>query len=112
MLLTALREVAAGTVIWAVLLGCGFLVMIALARDGCYLLWKNQVTVAPASAPVAWQKVTATLLLVAAGPLLAVFAGPLSDYAERAARQLHSPGAYVAGVLGGAPAKSPPEAPR
>jgi multicomponent K+:H+ antiporter subunit D len=112
MLLMTLREVAAGPVIWAVLLSCGFLVMIALARNGCYLLWKNQTSSRPAPAAVAWQKVTATLLLVAAGPLLAVLAGPLSDYANRAATQLHAPGAYVAGVLGTAAAKSHAEAPR
>ncbi|HCV12564.1 MAG TPA: Na+/H+ antiporter subunit D, partial [Candidatus Accumulibacter sp.] len=39
-------------------------------------------------------------LLVAAAPLLAIFAGPLGDFAQRTASQLHAPGAYVAGVLG------------
>ncbi len=112
MLLTTLREVATGPAIWAVLLSSGFLVMIALARDGCYLMWKNQTSSRPAPVAVAWQKVTATLLLVAAGPLLAVLARPLADYAERAATQLHAPGAYVTGVLGTAAAKSPAEAQR
>jgi hypothetical protein len=35
MLLTTLREVAAGPAIWVVVLISGFVVMIALARDGC-----------------------------------------------------------------------------
>ncbi len=99
MLLTTLRAVSAGTAIWVVVLAAGFMVMIALARDGCYLIWKYRVAAEPAPA-IAWQRATATLLLVAAGPLLAVMASPLSEYAERAASQLHSPGAYVASVLG------------
>jgi hypothetical protein len=40
------------------------------------------------------------VLLIAAGPLLAIGARPLSDYAARTAAQLHAPGAYVTGVLG------------
>jgi len=107
MLLTALRQTAAGTATWIVLLGAGFLVMAALARQGCILLWKPplerapQPAVAPQpAAAVTWQQATATLLLVAAAPLLAILAGPLSDYAQRTAGQLQAPGAYVAGVLG------------
>ncbi|MEF8767608.1 MAG: monovalent cation/H+ antiporter subunit D [Candidatus Accumulibacter phosphatis] len=112
MLLTTLRAVAAGPAIWVVLLCAGFVVMIALARDGCHLIWKNRAAAAgqAATEAIAWQKVSATLLLVAAGPLLAVLARPLADYGERAAAQLHAPGAYVAGVLGPRPAKTPAEA--
>jgi multicomponent K+:H+ antiporter subunit D len=114
MLLTTLREVAAGTAIWWVILASGFLVMIALARDGCYLIWKHQAVAGqtPAAPPIAWQRVAATLLLVAAGPLLAVLARPLSDYAERTAGQLHAPGAYVDGVLGAGTAKAGRAGPR
>ena len=102
MLLTTLRQTPAGTAIWIVLLGAGFLVMAALARQGCTLLWKPQaLRLAATPAPaVGWQRALATLLLVAAAPLLAIFAGPLSAYAQRTASQLHAPGAYVAGVLG------------
>ena len=101
MLLTTLREVSAGPAIWAVLLTAGFVVMIALARDGCYLVWKHRATTREEPAEeIAWQIATATLLLVAAGPLLAVVARPLSDYAERAAHQLHAPVTYVNAVLG------------
>jgi hypothetical protein len=81
----------------------GFVVMIALARDGCHLIWKNraqQPRQAHATEAVGWQRATATVLLIAAGPLLAIGARPLSDYAARTAAQLHAPGAYVTGVLG------------
>ncbi|WP_291995318.1 monovalent cation/H+ antiporter subunit D [Candidatus Accumulibacter sp. ACC003] len=107
MLLSSLREVAAGPVIWTVVLGSGFIVMAALARDGCYLIWKHKGAARPlAVEPVGWQRTTALLLLVAAGPLLALLARPLSDYSGRAAAQLHTPGAYVTGVLGAGAAKS------
>ncbi len=101
MMLSTLREVSAGSAIWIALLASGFAVMIALARDGCYLIWKHQGKAETLAAPIiGWQRTTATLLLVAAGPLLAVLARPLSDYAEQAASQLHAPGAYVRAVLG------------
>jgi hypothetical protein len=46
----------AGPAIWVVLLAAGFVVMIALARDGCYLVWKHRATTReePAEA-IAWQ---------------------------------------------------------
>ncbi|SBT08673.1 NADH/Ubiquinone/plastoquinone (Complex I) [Candidatus Accumulibacter aalborgensis] len=111
MLLTTLRAVSSGTAIWVaiwvVLLASSFIVMIALARDGCLLIWEHEALAGqPPAEGIAWQRATATLLLVAAGPLLALFARPLADYAERAANQLHTPGAYVAGVLAPTAAKN------
>ncbi|WP_300454792.1 monovalent cation/H+ antiporter subunit D [Accumulibacter sp.] len=105
MLLSTLREAPAGTAIWVVLLTAGFIVMIALARDGCLLIWRNG-TFAEATRPIAGggRKAAATLLLVAGGPLLAVVARPLADYSARAAHQLHAPGGYVDAVLGRRPA--------
>jgi len=101
MLLTSTREVAAGPAIWVVVLISGFIVMAALARDGCALIWKHKAAGTPMPGqPVGWQRATATVLLIAAGPLLAIGARPLSDYATRTAAQLHAPGAYVTGVLG------------
>jgi len=113
MLLTTLRPTAAGTAIWMVLLGAGFLVMAALARQGCIMLWKPPAPLVPGPVPaIAWQRALATLLLVSAAPLLAIFAGPLSAYAQRTASQLHAPGAYVAGVLGARPRSPGHEAQR
>ena len=107
MLLTTLRDVPAGPAIWAVLLGASFVVLIVLARDGSELLWKGPLAAAKPHV-VTWQKVTATLLLVAGGPLLALFARPLADYAERAAVQLYASEAYVAGILGRPPCRREP----
>ena len=101
MLLSSLRSAAAAPVMWTVLLTSGFVVMAALARDGCYLIWKHKATARPlALEAIGWQRATAVLLLVAAGPLLALLARPLADYTARAAAQLHAPGGYVTGVLG------------
>lgn len=109
MLLSALRETPAGAVIWLAVLTTGLLTMMVLAREGCRLFLKNRAPANRSPAPVAWQKTTATVLLVAAGPLLALLASPLSAYAERAARQLHAPGAYVTGVLGAPTPNTHPE---
>ena len=101
MLLSSLRESAAGAAIWAVMLMAGFLVMAALARGGSRLFWRRKPDMPPVPAPsLAWPRAAAVLLLVAAGPLLALFARPVADYAARAAVQLHAPGAYIDGVLG------------
>ena len=100
MLLTSMRDVEAGMAIWVVVLMSGFIVMATLARDGCYLIWKHKAASRPLTGdPVGWRRATATMLLIAAGPLLAIGARPLSDYSARTAAQLHAPGAYVTGVL-------------
>ncbi|MCB1967093.1 MAG: Na+/H+ antiporter subunit D, partial [Candidatus Accumulibacter sp.] len=98
--LTSMRDVEAGMAIWVVVLMSGFIVMATLARDGCYLIWKHKAASRPLTGdPVGWRRATATMLLIAAGPLLAIGARPLSDYSARTAAQLHAPGAYVTGVL-------------
>jgi multicomponent K+:H+ antiporter subunit D len=101
MLLSALWKTTAGLAIWCVLLTSGFLIMAALARGGNRLFWRHTAEAPPVVAPaVTWQRAAAVFLLVAASPLLAIFARPVTDYAMRAALQLHTPGAYVEGVLG------------
>ncbi|MCM8624590.1 MAG: monovalent cation/H+ antiporter subunit D [Candidatus Accumulibacter sp.] len=106
MLLDSLRSVDGGALIWTVVLVSGLLVMLALARGGCTLVWRQQAIAGEQPAPAtAWQRSAATLAVVAAGPLLAGLAQPLSGWAMRTATQLHAPEAYVAGVLGGQPAR-------
>ena len=103
MLLSTLRDTASGPAIWIVMLAAGFLIMAALAKAGSHLFWKRKPDMPPPAAhATAWQRTVAVLLLIAAGPLLVIFARPVSDYAARAATQLHAPGAYVSGVLGSA----------
>ena len=101
MLLEAFRGTPAATMVWTVLLLAGFLVMASLARNGSRLFWDRKTDLAAPVAPAAgWRRGTAIALLVAAGPLLALFARPVADYTARAAAQLHAPKAYIAAVLG------------
>jgi len=80
----------------------------ALARAGSILIWENGPgeTPSPArpAAHIGWRRLAATLCLIAAGPLLAVFAQPVSGYAQRTAAQLHDTRAYIHAVLGNDPA--------
>jgi multicomponent K+:H+ antiporter subunit D len=100
MLLSALRETAEGPAIWVVFLTTGFLFMAAMAMVGSRMLWRRRTDMPSSGAlPIAWQRATAVILLVAAGPMLAIFARPVADYAARAAAQLHAPDAYITGVL-------------
>lgn len=103
MLLSSLRGSSGAPWIWTVLLLSGFLIMVALARKGGRLFWERDYDL-PA-APIAafsWRKTSAVLLLVAAGPLLTLFARPLADFAARTASQLHAPNLYTEAVLGSA----------
>ena len=89
MLLNTLRGVEAGVAMWTILLLAAFLGMMALARAGSVLIWENGPgeTPSPAcpTARIGWRRLAATLCLIAAGPLLAVFAQPVSGYAQRTA---------------------------
>ena len=101
MLLSALRDSGPAAAIWFVLLVSGLLAMMALARGGSRLFWARKPDLSPAVAPAgSRRRATAIALLVAPAVLLALFARPVSDYAARAAAQLHDPQAYVAAVLG------------
>lgn len=108
MLLNTFRGVEAGVVIWSLLLLATFLVMMTLARAGSILIWENGAgATLPAAAPAAtsgWRRLGATLCLIGAGPLLALFAQPVSGFAQRTATQLYDTRAYIHGVLGNDPA--------
>ena len=100
-LLSALRDSSQAAAIWFVLLLAGLLVMMALARGGARLFWARNADLPPAAVPSAsGRQATAIVLLAAPAVLLALFARPVSDYAARAAAQLHDPQAYIAAVLG------------
>jgi multicomponent K+:H+ antiporter subunit D len=101
MLLTALRDSDLAAAIWLVLLLAGLLTMLALARGGARLFWARKPGMPTAAATAMnWRRATAIALLVAPAVLLALFARPVSDYAARAAAQLHDPQGYIAAVLG------------
>lgn len=103
MLLSALRDSALAMEIWTVLLVCGFLVLLALVKGGCRLLWKQKFGSETELATVTttdWRRGTALLLMASFSLLMVLLARPISDYASRAAIQLHTPETYITAVLG------------
>ena len=87
---------------WGLLLSSGLGLTIVLARAAGPLFWQAK-EMPPAPVPDGLARpapLLALWLLVAAGPLMVIFARPLADHAEATARQLHDPGLYVARVLG------------
>ncbi len=101
MLLTALRDSGQAAAIWFVLLFAGLLLMLALGKNGGRLFWERSPSHPHGSThPFCWRRSLAVALLVSPALLLALFARPVSDYAARAAAQLHDPQAYISAVLG------------
>lgn len=113
MLLDTLRDAQQAPWIWSALLLSGFIAMVALARKGGRLFWERDFDLPELASPApSRRKALALLLLVAAGPLLSVFARPVSDFAGRTAQQLHTPAGYVKSVLGTPAAHEPGEVSR
>jgi multicomponent K+:H+ antiporter subunit D len=121
-------------VIWAVILGAGFLTLLGLARAGSVLFWHVRVDPvqgggAPAGGAGASPRlISATLALLGATVAMSVWAAPIQRYTAQAAEQLLDRAAYARAVLGEAglgaqtarpyrfpippaPAASPPPAP-
>ena len=112
MLLLAAGGTAWGPPVVAVVLCSGLLMMVAFARTGSVLFWRPAAAgVAPAtpgvprdapvpSSPLHSVGLALLVLLIAA---CALWAAPLSRYAQATAAQLFSPAAYVQAVLGEEP---------
>ena len=88
-------------------LGSSMVLMLALARGGSAVFWKNTADAAELQAIIPAEPMSAThmahhlsVALLMAGVLAcAVFAGPLQRYTLSAAQQLMQPGAYIQAVL-------------
>jgi multicomponent K+:H+ antiporter subunit D len=112
LLLDALADHPAAAWIWTIVLGSGLLVILALARAGSHLFWREPAGPAatPISPPRAAERV-ATSLLLAGLVALSVFAEPAARFARDAAAQLRSPATLAAGVLATEPRRRTEEAP-
>jgi multicomponent K+:H+ antiporter subunit D len=86
--------------VWAVVLGVGFLTLIGLARAGSILFWHVDAQAESVPAGTSPRLVAATATLLAATVALTVFAAPAQRYTEAAARQLQDREAYARAVLG------------
>ncbi|MBK5969371.1 MULTISPECIES: monovalent cation/H+ antiporter subunit D [Thiorhodovibrio] len=101
--------------IWAAVLGSSFVVLLGVSRAGVLLLWRRrgsasrQGSAANAVAcrsGLARPALVGTSALLAASPLLMMFAGPLTSFTLATARQTLDNGEYVAAVAGLVPRTS------
>ena len=88
-------------VLWSVLLGTGFLAMIALARAGSALFWKTTRDGAPAAGS-GLARLAPIMTALACGIALGLFAAPVLRFTDAAAGQLADRRAYAATILRGA----------
>lgn len=80
--------------VWSVVLGASFLMILGLARMGSDLFWKGPEDITPAlPQPLA---LTATFALLAGLVALSVFAGPITAWLQTTAAALVDPAAYIA----------------
>ncbi|EGV30845.1 NADH dehydrogenase (quinone) [Thiorhodococcus drewsii AZ1] len=97
--------------IWVAVLGSSFVVLLGLSRAGTLLLWRRRGAVSPGAranpdggrSGLARPALVGTSALLAASPLLMLFAGPLTGFTLATARQILDNGEYVAAVAGLAP---------
>ena len=97
-ILQATAASPAVSVLWSVLLGTGFLAMIALAGAGSALFWKTTDERAPA-ARASLARLAPTITVLACGVALALFAAPTLRFTDAAAKQLAERRAYAATIL-------------
>lgn len=102
LILDAARSHDAAPWLWGTILTTTLIGIVGLARAGSFLFWKSAA--APGAPPrgtrmlqVDMAPAAAMLVLLAA---LTLFAGPATDFAAAAARQLLAPEVYVEAVLG------------
>ena len=97
-ILQATAASPAVSVLWSVLLGTGFLTMLALAGAGSALFWKTTDERAPA-ARASLARLGPTITVLACGVALALFAAPILRFTDAAAEQLADRPAYAATIL-------------
>jgi len=88
------------TWVWAVVLGVGFLSILALARAGSLLFWNVRPDLPASASGASPGLVLPTLLLLMAGVVMSVKADALQHYTEATATQLLDRQGYARAVLG------------
>ncbi len=111
MILDAVAQRPDAAWLWGVVLASALLVIVALARAGSHLFWREPAdAVAPSSAPRRGERLAGGLLLAALAAL-AVFASPVVDYTRATAEQLRSPSTWIARVQAETPVQRTTETP-
>jgi multicomponent K+:H+ antiporter subunit D len=105
LILQATQGMAETAWVWPVVLLAGLASLVAVSRAGTTLFWRSSGESSHAEA-IAPLKLIAIALLLCASPLLVVFGGPVTDYTQQAAAQLHDTTQSVDALLP-APAQAP-----
>ena len=101
MVLQSAASTPAHVWVWAVVLSCGVLTLIGLARAGVILFWQVLPTDGQhATSGSSWRLTSATMGLLVLSLILAAAASPMKRYTDAAAAQLSDPGVYAKAVLG------------
>ncbi|MFC0444153.1 monovalent cation/H+ antiporter subunit D [Pseudidiomarina halophila] len=97
-ILEAARTGAQVLLLWPLILGATFLMMIALSRAGSRMFWHTFDGKPNETAHPMWQHAAVMMLLVGA-VALTVFANSVSQYTDAIATQLATPAEYISAVL-------------
>lgn len=100
LLLQAAQGMAEISWVWPTVLIAGLASLIAISRAGTTIFWRytGESTV---NEPIPPLKLIAVTLLLTASPLLVVFGGPITNYTNLAAEQLHDTTQSVDALLPG-----------
>jgi multicomponent K+:H+ antiporter subunit D len=93
-ILQATAAIPAASVLWTVLLGTGWVAMIALARAGSAVFWRTTPGPAPPT-PAGLARLAPVIALLVGGAALALFAAPILRFTDAAVEQLRDRRAYV-----------------
>lgn len=102
LVLQAAQGIAEMLWVWPVLLISSLIAIIALSRAGTTLFWRRSTDKSQGEAASPWH-VTAITLLLAAAPLLVILGGPVTEYTQAAADQLHAVPSHISELLPGGP---------
>ncbi len=107
LILAAARPDPLAPAIWGVILVTSLFGVVALARAGSTLFWKEDASPPiPANRPPPdWNEAAPAAAMLALLAVLTLAAGPITAYTASTARQMFTPEAYIAAVLGSPPAK-------
>ncbi|WP_299202426.1 monovalent cation/H+ antiporter subunit D [uncultured Amphritea sp.] len=98
LILQAARGMSEMVWVWPVLLIAGLACLIAISRAGTTLFWRSSGK-SSNDVPISRLKLIAVALLLSASPLLVMFGGPITDFTNLAAAQLHDEGQSVYAML-------------
>lgn len=86
--------------VWPILLIAGLASLIAISRAGTTIFWRYSGD-SHIDEPISPLQIIAIALLLAASPLMVIFGGPITDYTNLAAAQLHDTAQSVDALLSG-----------